>query len=423
MSPETNIDAIRTLEKQIEEGKGDMIKLKRDRNSLLNISTRIPPEILGYIFNWSLVHEPTWRFEGLQKGSYNFLLVCHHWFEVASRTPEVWSFWGNTLQDWKKRHHRSGATPLDLVLDGDRSDPNVLFDESLQAAVRRRATQDTIRQVHLLSGGVNILTSIISSLTPDDQGGQNESIESIVWKNEGYYPTVDVSNFFARSRLSRLRSLALYGNFLISSWDRFASRTTLLTALSLDINTSPPSPAIPTSQLLSILTSNPNLRELALSHAALPKDVDESTLKVQLRNLKLLALTGKFHRLFGLLRRLVLPETLDDLDLAISNGTVEGISQTLTPYMQDYFLRDARFQNRLGVSFSSQGPISITVWVHTQTTFLGPEIPRVSLTAPANLPPNLSERLLINLITLIPRSVLCSSMATLARSRLKKCFS
>jgi hypothetical protein len=50
MGRETNIESIRALEKQIEEGRGDTIKLKRARNSLLNISIRAPPEILGRIF-------------------------------------------------------------------------------------------------------------------------------------------------------------------------------------------------------------------------------------------------------------------------------------------------------------------------------------------------------------------------------------
>jgi len=223
MGRETNIHSIQALEKRIEEGKGDIINLKRTRNSLLNISIRAPPEILGHIFTWSLVRESNKPFEGLQKGSYNFLLVCHHWFEVASRTPELWSFWGNTLQDWKRRHHRSGAIPLDLVLYGDKCKPRVLFDESLQEAVRRRVVQDTIRQTHLMSDNGDALASIISSLTPGDEGGQNENIESIVWRNRGF-TFVDVSDFFARSRLSGLRSLNLHGRIQISTWDHLASR-------------------------------------------------------------------------------------------------------------------------------------------------------------------------------------------------------
>ena len=149
MGREANIDSIRALDEQI-------IKLKRIRNSLLNISTRVPPEILGCIFAWSLARKSgrslySPHFDGFQKGSYNFLLVCHHWFEVARRTSELWSFWGATLQVWQKRYHHSGTFPLDLVLDGYKSNPNIHFDGSLQSAVRARAIQNAIRQVHLIS--------------------------------------------------------------------------------------------------------------------------------------------------------------------------------------------------------------------------------------------------------------------------------
>ena len=402
MGPEANIDSIRALERQIEEGKGDVIKLKRDRNSLLNISTRVPPETLGDIFAWCLVRG--WRFEGLRNGSYNFLLVCHHWFEVASHTPELWSFWGNTLGDWRKRHHRSGATPLDLVLGERKFDPDV-FDESLQNAVRSHVMQDTVRQVHLSSDDPDTLVSIISALTPGDGGGRNENTESIALHTLGY-PALDVSNFFTRSHLSRLRSLDFYGNIMISSWGRLITRTTLLTSLSLDISISSQSPPPTAAQLFSILTSNPNLQELLLTGAVLPNDTDTSTFKVQLRHLKTLALTGKSRHLFGLLRRLILPDTLDDLHLAGTDLTVEDISGTLAPYMQDYFRRDARFQGRLGVCSSSSFG-SISIWLGAECTWNTLPVvdpPRVMLGAPANLPPpNGLERIFISLIALIPR--------------------
>jgi len=248
MGHEANIDSIRALEKQIQEGRGDIIKLKCARNSLLNISTRIPPEVLGHIFAWGLFREADHsldspiHFDGLQKGSYNFLLVCHHWFEVASRTPELWSFWGNTLQDWKKRHHRSRTGPFDLVLNKPRYDHDG-FDGPLRNALRGRVMQDTIRQVHLVSYDHGTLSSIISSLTPNSEGGQNGNIESIDWQNEGH-SLVDASNFFSRSRLSRLCFLELYGSFWISSWGCLASRTTLLTALSLEISKSSTQPCL-----------------------------------------------------------------------------------------------------------------------------------------------------------------------------------
>jgi len=409
MGHETNIDSIRALEKQIEEDKGDIIKLKRTRNSLLNISTRVPPEILGRIFVWSHVMGAlrlvdSWRIVGLRKGSYDFLLVCHHWFEVASRTPELWNFWGKTLQDWKKRYHRCRAAPLDLVLDRSKLNPCGQFDESLQDAIKSRVKQDTIRKVHLMSDDSDTLTSIISSLTPHDEGGRNKNIELIGLRNRGPIP-VDISNFFAQSCLPKLRFLDLFGQIQLSSWDHLVTRTTLLTALSLDITPSP-SPTLTTTQLLSILTSNPNLQELSLSDTTLPNDVDNSTFRVRLPHLKTLSLTGEPHHLVGLLRRLIFPGVLDEMELTGSGPTVEDMPQTLELYMQDYFRRDVKFQDRLGLSSSyCDDSIAISVDViDPQATTLMPEPPHVSLTALTDLlPPDALEPLFLNLIALIPR--------------------
>ena len=403
MSRETNIDSIRTLDEQI-------IKLKRSRNSLLDISTCVPPEILGRIFAWSIAREPSRshsskHFDGLRKGSYNFLLVCHHWFEVASHTPELWRFWGNTLLDWKKRHHRSGASPIDLVLNGWECDPNIRFDGTLHSAIRGRVIQNTIRQIHLRSGDNDTLTPVISSLTPDnEEDGQNENIESIVWHNTRL-PSVDVSNFFARSRLSKLYLLELTGNFWISSWDRLASGTTLLTALTLQINTSTPSPTPTTSQLFSILASNPNLQRLALS-GAFPSDTDGSAPKVSLPNLNLLSLRGEFVPLLGLLRRLILPPRLDRMELTASDTTEEDISKTLGPYMRDYFRRDARFQDRLHI-FSSASPGSF--WISVDTLRSHTTVP-VHAVAVSLYPRALDapDQFLIGLFALVPGDLVAS---------------
>ena len=95
MDYETNIDSIRVLEEQIKGHERAIIKLKRTRNSLLNVS-KLPPEVLGNIFQRNVTLDGSFK---LEEGSHNSLLVCHHWFEVASRTPELWSFWGNNLED------------------------------------------------------------------------------------------------------------------------------------------------------------------------------------------------------------------------------------------------------------------------------------------------------------------------------------
>ena len=399
MGPEANIDLIRALEKQIEEGNGDPIKLKRDRNLLLNISAHVPPEILGNIFAQILVRKGT--FDGLQKGSYSFLLVCHYWFEVASNTPELWSFWGNTFRDWKKRYHRSAAVPLDLVLREFYASPDP-FRGSLQDAVRSRVTQGTIRQVHLMSNNPYTLMPIISTLTPGDGGGQNENIESIALHSGDGNITLLASDFFTRSCLLRLRSLDLHGNVWIPPWDHLIPQTTLLTTLSLNITTPSPSPRPTTAQLFSILTSNPNLQELVLSDAVLPDDTDASTSRVQLRHLKTLSLAGKLHHLSGLLHQLILP-VLDVLHLTGSDPTEADISRTLASYMQEYFQRDPRFRDTLGVS-SSTSPDSISISVTVagaQTITPTQKPPQVSLTALADVPP--PNKLLIDLITLIPR--------------------
>ena len=294
------------------------------------------------------------------------------------------------------------------MLDGGKSGLDVLFDESIEDAIRGRVIQGTIRRIHLTSGYAHTLTSIISSLTPNGEGSQGENIESIIWQSRESTP-VDISNFFALSRLLKLRLLALSGNFRISSWDRLASQTTLLVALLLTVKRPSPSPT--TSQLLSILASNLNLERLTLSDAAIPNDTDRSTFQVPLRNLKVLTLAGELRHLFWLLHRLILPDALDEVALTGFKSTLDDVLQTLTPYMQDYFQRDTRFQNPLRISSSfSAAFASISVSVCTQTTAPAQKPPRAMFAiVPATLPPPVvRKQLFINLIAPLPRERIVS---------------
>jgi hypothetical protein len=348
MGHEINIDLILDLERQIEEGAGDIIKLKRARNSLLNISTIVPPEILGSIFRWNVIPNGSLPpFGALPKSAYNFLLVCRRWFDVASHTPELWSFWGNTLEKWSRWYKRSGTTPVDLVLNqGDSmSDSDICPRWPLRDALRDRAASDTIRSLHLFNDRF-LAAFVLSILTPDDEDVRRSSIESISLQY------VDASRFFARHRFPKLWYLSFSTGVTISSWQDFELRTTALTTLSLTFNSVPRVPTTP--QLLSILASNPRLQSLTLSNYMVPRGGgDGSTVPVPLRHLKKLILTGDFCFIFQLLRRLDHPETMDEIALTVLYCRVEDILGTLGPYMQGYIQRNGRFRDGLGIHVAS----------------------------------------------------------------------
>jgi hypothetical protein len=392
MGHEINIDSILTMDAEI-------IRLKRTRNSLLSI-TRVPPKILGHIFCFNITEVDNPDFAGVPKGSYNFLLVCHHWFRVALRIPELWSSWGNSLEDWKRWHLRSGIFALDLVLDGWNYEYGD-FDEALGDAIRDRAARDVIRKVHLRSNDTVLLTTIISSLIPEGEDVRPSSIESIALSG-----SADVSDLFARHRFPKLRNLYLSGHFEISSWDHLKSATTALANISLDFNNITPSSAAPTtSQILSFLASNPNLRSLKLS--ALPTNDDSrGRPRLPLRHLERVSLAGTIRSVFLILHRLEFPEGMDCGEISLHGCTPREVLGVIGPYIRDYLRRGARFRDRLGMHVSST---SQSISFHASAAGVdrlpqdGSPYGRFEATFSQSIPRNARKKLCVDVLALLPQ--------------------
>ena len=303
------------------------------------MSTFLPPEILGNIFRRNVI--PYGDFGGLVKGSYNFLLVCHHWSEVASRTPGLWCSWGNSIEDWGRRYARCGTGPLDLVLD---TWVGRKLDDGLRDVPQDRAARDVIRRVHVRGiHRAGLLNSVISSIIVGGEGIRSNGMVSFIVENTSVGIIVDVSGFFSRYRLPKLQCLRLAG-CRISSLDLLESQTTALTTLELIDH--PLSPITSTlSQLVSILSSNPLLQDLSLSCDLVPHVVDggRPAPLVPLRHLKTLSLSSDFRHTFLLMGQLELPDRLDSLDLSLHSCSPSDLSQTLGPYLRDRVRRWSGF--------------------------------------------------------------------------------
>ena len=355
MNRERNLDSIRDFDKQITEHEVALARLKRTRNSLLNISTLIPPEILGNIFYWTTI--PEQKYSASPKPSYNFLFVSRNWFEVASHTPQLWTSWGNNLRDWERRYTCPRVPRLHLELTESCSAETQPLSGQLRDALQDRAARDFIRRVELTTGSSNLLNSIVTSITTSGEGIQSSSLESFELRPEYRSgSTVELSNFFARYHFPKLRHLRLSGRCSILSWDPLASRIPALTILSLGVQHGCPTPS--TSQLHSILSSNPNLQCLELFGGVLPKsNCGEPSFQVQLRHLKDLYLSGDSRSVLGLLDQLVPVDKMDRLKLELYGYSTLDISQTLGQYLGAHLRRRGKQGRGLAIGGKCNGQV------------------------------------------------------------------
>jgi hypothetical protein len=104
--------------------------------------------------------------------------------------PEALGFLGQFDSRLGCRHARCRTAPLDLVFSGCEGDR---LDDTLRGALQDRATQDTIRQVHL-RGTAGLLNSVISSIITKGEEAHASSARSFIARNTCRSDSVDLSN-------------------------------------------------------------------------------------------------------------------------------------------------------------------------------------------------------------------------------------
>jgi hypothetical protein len=120
--------------------------------------------------------------------------------------------------------------------------------------------------------------------------------------------------------------------------------------VSLSLSLDPPSPALTTSRILSLLASNPNIRSLTLALSEINNHSGRGPKsRVLLRHPKDLTLKGEPNLVFPILHRLELPERAHTR-LEFHHRTPNEVEEIIMPHIRDYLRRhDPRFEDRLGI--------------------------------------------------------------------------
>jgi hypothetical protein len=344
MECECDLDSMQTTERGNEEHE---MKLDRARASPLGISTLLPPEILGNIFHWTMIFQRSYGTS--PQAPSNLLLVCRHWFEVGLQTPQLWTSWGDSMPDWKRRYTSPAVSGLHLKLNINYGYHPEYLSKPLLDALQDRAARDFIRRVSFRDQEAKVLSVIIPAITTQGEGVQPISLESFeLYSERDCYTTVKLSDFFARYRFPKLQRLLLNGRYELLSWDLLASRTGALVSLELDVRGRRPVPTV--SQSLSILSSNPNLQHIELHHEMpTSSDSDQSSLLVELPHLKWIKLSGNSREIFEMLNRLRPADKLDLLDLELSLDSTLDITQTFARFLWHHLQRRGDLQDGLAV--------------------------------------------------------------------------
>ncbi|KAF9643663.1 hypothetical protein BDM02DRAFT_3123093 [Thelephora ganbajun] len=338
-SREANAHTIQNLEAKIRSHGQEIIRLKRLRNSLLNISVCLAPEILGYIFWWGVVSGvgPGGRIAG---GTFNFIFVCRYWFDVATSTPSLWAFWGTSLRECVAFHRYSGSIPLYLNL----VDPNSSRDiREASSVLQDWGVQRRIRHLHIHTSP-RALTSILSFMSAPQPSSARSQIRSLTLMVEGPWiaerpeELPDITNFLNTRSLPELQSLRLRGCNL--RWESLILQTSKLTRLFVHAHDKSRKPTV--LQLAALFARNSALEEidLSLEIASISEDsLPDPSISILLPHLRNLTVHGNAAGHTQLLNLLMFSNELKHVstDLFL-DGFVTDVAAALTPFLPNLFL-------------------------------------------------------------------------------------
>ena len=322
----------------------ETIRLKRLRNSL-NFSVRLAPEILGYIFWWGVVSgvSPSGR---IARNTFNFLLVCRYWFDVAISTPSLWAFWGTSLRECVAFHRYSGAVPLylNLIDAGTTRDIREASDVLQDLGVRRR-----IRHLHIHTSP-KTLVNILSFMTTPQPFSVRSQVQSLMLTAEGSWiaerpeELPDITNFLDNHTFPELQSLRLRGCNL--RWEPLILQTSKLTRLFIHAYDESRKPTV--FQLATLFAGNSALEDinLSLEIAWAPEHVlQESPIPTFLPRLHRLAVHGNAAGYAQLLNLLAFSNELEHVKVDLFlDGIVTDVAAALAPFLTNVF-RERQLSN------------------------------------------------------------------------------
>ena len=193
---------------------------------------------------------------------------------------------------------------------------------------------------------------------------------------------VDISAFFSRYHLPKLRSIHLYGR-RISPWGLLKSQTTTLTALRLTTD------------------------ELFHGPGSYVIDGGAPTIRVQLRRLERFYLTGDCHRVFTLLNLWEIPDKMDSQEVVLRRCSPVHLSQTFGSCLGERVQRRGKIPGG-GIALLAEYSHS-TFCLHTGDILIGGDPAKVvwfaemSATTKTRLEDEEADRLYFDLIAHIQR--------------------